>query len=286
MKGIILAGGTGSRLRPLTLYMGKQLLPIYDKPMIYYPLSTLISLEILDILIISDQCNLEIIKNLLGDGRDMGLSLSYMVQNAPNGISEAFIIGEDFIGDDDVCLILGDNFFFGDMNSVVQEKLTSEKKATILGIPSPCPHNYGVVVFDQHKNIVTIEEKPSIPKSNYIVPGIYFYKRGVSEYAKKLKPSYRGELEITDLNNMYIDQGELQCIILTNMIWYDMGNPADIHAVATFVKAKQDESGHCIGCIEEAAYQKGWISQREVLAKARMYRNSTYGQYLERLAGE
>lgn len=285
MKGIVLAGGIGSRLLPLTSCMCKQLLPVYDKPMIYYPLSTLISLGIYDILIISDSNNLSMIQNLLGDGSTLGIALSYLPQNEPNGIAEAFVIGEHFIGDDDVCLILGDNFFFGDMKQI-ESLRTSGNKATVFGVLSNYPEKYGVAVLDHQNNVTKILEKPKNPRSNLIVPGLYIYRGGVSEYAKTLKPSARNELEITDLNNLYITQRELQCCVLKDMVWYDLGNPDDILAAAAFVKEKQDATGCYIGCIEQTAYAMGRITKKEVSEKAKMYRNSKYGQYLEQLVVE
>lgn len=285
MKGIILAGGTGSRLFPLTFCVCKQLLPVYDKPMIYYPLSTLISLEIYDILIISDSRNLEIIRSLLGDGSAIGISLSYLPQDKPNGIAEAFIIGERFIGDDDVCLILGDNFFLGDMTRIMAPG-ASEKKATVLGVLSDCPEKYGVALLDHENNVTEIQEKPKNPKSNLIIPGLYIYRGGVSGYAKTLRPSARNELEITDLNNLYIGQKELQCCVLEDLVWYDLGNPDDLLAAATFVKEKQDATGRYIGCIEQEAIAMGRITKEELSQRSGSCWGSKYGQYLQRLGVE
>lgn len=282
MKGIILAGGLGTRLYPLTKSISKQVLPIYDKPMIYYPLSVLMLAEITDILIISTNRDIEIFKNLLGDGSFIGLNISYAIQDYPNGIAEAFIIGEDFIGDDSVCLILGDNIFYGQcITEVVKEASKQEDGATVFGYYVNNPNEFAVVEFDSDSNVKSIEEKPMIPKSNYVVPGLYFYDNDVIEIAKNIEPSQRGELEITTINNEYIKRGNLRVKLLgRGVAWLDTGtNKGMLHA-SNFVEAVQSRQGLYIACIEEIAYQKGFIDKEAVIKLAEPLLKTDYGNYL------
>ena len=282
MKGIILAGGLGTRLYPLTKSISKQVLPIYDKPMIYYPLSVLMLAEITDILIISTNRDIEIFKNLLGDGSFIGLNISYAIQDYPNGIAEAFIIGEDFIGDDSVCLILGDNIFYGQcFTEVVKEASTQEDGATVFGYYVNNPNEFAVVEFDSDNNVKSIEEKPIIAKSNYVIPGLYFYDNDVIEIAKNIEPSQRGELEITTINNEYIKRGNLKVKLLgRGVAWLDTGtNKGMLHA-SNFVEAVQTRQGLYIACLEEIAYQKGFIDKETVIKLAEPLLKTDYGNYL------
>lgn len=282
MKGIILAGGFGTRLYPLTKSVSKQILPIYDKPMIYYPLSVLMLAEITDILIISTKRDIEIFKNLLGDGSFIGLNISYAIQDYPKGIAEAFIIGEDFIGDDSVCLILGDNVFYGQcLTDIVQEASLQEDGATVFGYYVNNPNEFAVVEFDSDNNVKSIEEKPMIPKSNYVIPGLYFYDNDVIEIAKNVEPSQRGELEITAINNEYIKRGKLKVKLMGRGIaWLDTGtNKGMLHA-ANFVEAVQTRQGLYIACLEEIAYQKGFIDKEMVIKLAEPLLKTDYGNYL------
>jgi len=285
-KGIILAGGKGSRLYPLTHVCSKQLLPVYDKPMIYYPLSTLILGGIRDILIISTPKDLPRFRDLLGDGSRIGLSLSYMEQSEPRGIAEAFILGEDFIAGNPACLILGDNLFHGDF-SFLRQALKRKKGGTIFGYPVSNPEAYGVVEFDKKGRVITIEEKPKHPRSNYVVPGLYCYDGRVSSIAKKLKPSARGELEITDLNNAYLKMGELQVKLLgRGLAWLDTGSPENLLDASSFVAAVEHRQGLMIGCIEETAYRMGFIGADRLRQLGQELKGTAYGAYLLALAGE
>ena len=285
MKGIILAGGSGTRLYPLTMVTSKQLLPIYDKPMIYYPMSVLMSAGIREILIISTEQDLPRFQELLGDGSSFGLQLSYAVQPSPDGLAQAFLIGEKFIGTDSVAMILGDNIFSGHgLRKRLQTAVGRAKEgmATIFGYYVDDPERFGIVEFDSSGNVISIEEKPKQPKSNYCVTGLYFYDNRVTEYAKKLKPSERGELEITDLNRMYLEQGSLKVEVLgQGFTWLDAGTHESLTDATNFVKTMETHQHRKIGCLEEIAYLNGWIS-REVLQKiCEDYKQNQYGQYLK-----
>ena len=285
MKGIILAGGSGTRLYPLTMVTSKQLLPIYDKPMIYYPMSVLMSAGIREILIISTEQDLPRFQDLLGDGRSFGLQLSYAVQPSPDGLAQAFLIGEEFIGTDSVAMILGDNIFSGHgLRKRLQTAVERAKDgmATIFGYYVDDPERFGIVEFDSGGNVISIEEKPTQPKSNYCVTGLYFYDNRVTEYAKKLKPSERGELEITDLNRMYLEQGSLKVEVLgQGFTWLDAGTHESLTDATNFVKTMETHQHRKIGCLEEIAYLNGWIS-REVLQRiCEDYKQNQYGQYLK-----
>ena len=286
MKGIILAGGSGTRLYPLTLSVSKQLLPVYDKPMIYYPLSVLLLAGIREILIISTPRDLGLFKELLGDGSAMGISLSYIEQPKPEGLAQAFILGEDFIGQDNVCLVLGDNILYGDeLSSILAESARLEQGGIIFGYPVKDPSRYGVVEFDDHGVVLGLEEKPEHPKSKYAVPGIYFYDNEVVSVAKSLKPSARGELEITDVNKVYLDRGALTVRLLgRGFAWLDAGTHESLQQAGTFVQAIQDRQGFRIACIEEIAFAKGYIDAHQLELLARQYKND-YGQYLREIAG-
>ncbi len=285
MKGIILAGGSGTRLYPLTMVTSKQLLPIYDKPMIYYPMSVLMSAGIREILIISTEQDLPRFQELLGDGSSFGLQLSYAVQPSPDGLAQAFLIGEKFIGTDSVAMILGDNIFSGHgLRKRLQTAVERAKEgmATIFGYYVDDPERFGIVEFDSGGNVISIEEKPKHPKSNYCVTGLYFYDNRVTEYAKKLKPSERGELEITDLNRMYLEQGSLKVEVLgQGFTWLDAGTHESLTDATNFVKTMETHQHRKIGCLEEIAYLNGWIS-REVLQRiCEDYKQNQYGQYLK-----
>lgn len=285
MKGIILAGGSGTRLYPLTMVTSKQLLPIYDKPMIYYPMSVLMSAGIREILIISTEQDLPRFQELLGDGSSFGLQLSYAVQPSPDGLAQAFLIGEKFIGTDSVAMILGDNIFSGHgLRKRLQTAVERAKEgmATIFGYYVDDPERFGIVEFDSGGNVISIEEKPKQPKSNYCVTGLYFYDNRVTEYAKKLKPSERGELEITDLNRMYLEQDSLKVEVLgQGFTWLDAGTHESLTDATNFVKTMETHQHRKIGCLEEIAYINGWIS-REVLQRiCEDYKQNQYGQYLK-----
>ena len=286
MKGIILAGGTGSRLYPITRSISKQILPIYDKPMIYYPLSVLMLAGIREILIISTERDLGAFRELLGDGHWLGLELSYKVQSAPRGIAEAFIIGEDFIGDDSVCLILGDNIFYGGGISIgVKDAAQLTEGAVIFGYYTPNPMGLGVVEFDAAHNVASIEEKPKHPKSNYVVPGLYFYDNDVVSIAKSIKPSPRGELEITSVNNEYLRRGKLKVKLFgRGLAWLDTGTHENLLAAANFVQIVQSRQGMYVACVEEIAYRRGYITADALLALAQPMLKTDYGQYLRRIA--
>lgn len=282
MKGIILAGGKGTRLYPITKVTSKQLLPIYDKPMIYYPLSTLLLGGIRDVLIISTPEDLPSYKEVLGDGSNFGISITYKEQIAPRGLAEAFIIGEEFIGNDDVCLILGDNIFYGkDFTKILNNAKTALDGAVIFGYRVKDPTAFGVVEFDDDRNVVSIEEKPSEPKSNYAVPGLYFYKSDVVEIAKNVKPSDRGELEITAVNNEYLRRGALKVEIMPRgMAWLDTGTPAGMLKAGDFVKTVQDMQGFYISCLEEIAWRRGFIDDAKLRSVGESLNMTEYGQYL------
>ena len=286
MKGIILAGGSGTRLYPLTKAISKQIMPVYDKPMIYYPLSILMLAGIQDILVISTPRDLPIFEDLLGDGSQLGLRMNYAVQEYPRGLADAFIIGADFIGDDSVALILGDNIFYGQSFSKVLREVASRKVgATIFGYYVRDPREYGVVEFDENGKAISIEEKPENPKSNYAVPGLYFYDNDVVEIAKNVKPSARGEIEITSVNNEYLRRGKLYVETLgRGFAWLDTGNHDALLDAADFVAAFQKRQGLYISCIEEIAYKRGFINKEQLLALAEPLMKTAYGQYLVEVA--
>lgn len=288
MKGIILAGGSGTRLYPLTKVTSKQLLPIYDKPMIFYPLSTLMLAGIRDILIISTPSDTPRFKELLGDGSDIGINLSYAVQLSPDGLAQAFLIGEEFISDDTCAMILGDNIFYGGWfrkNLSEAVKNAENGKATIFGYYVQDPERFGIVEFDGKKNVVSVEEKPQNPKSNYAITGLYFYPEGVSAMAKQVKPSVRGELEITDLNRLYLEQNDLKVQILgRGFAWLDTGTMESLMEASVFIQTVQNRQGVVISSPEEIAFYEKWITKEQLLHTAEMYGKSPYGAHLRRVA--
>ena len=282
MKGIILAGGKGTRLYPMTKAISKQLLPIYDKPLIYYPLSMLLLASIKEILIISTTEDLPAYKKLLGDGSRIGVKFEYREQKEPRGLAEAFIIGDSFIGDDSVCLVLGDNVFYGpNMTSILCSAIDENTGATIFGYPVKNPSSFGVVEFDKNKNVVGIEEKPNKPKSNYAVPGLYFYDNRVVEIAKRIKPSDRGELEITAVNNEYLKLGELKVkLFARGFAWLDTGTPKGMLQAAEFVETVQERQGFYLSCIEEIAWRRGFITKEQFRKIGEELKMTDYGQYI------
>ena len=286
MKGIILAGGKGTRLYPMTKAVSKQLLPIYDKPMIYYPLSILMLAGIREILIISTPEDTPVYEKLLGDGARIGVKLHYKVQETPRGLADAFILGEDFIGTDSVCLILGDNVFYGlDMTRTLRTAMAQNTGATIFGYPVKDPRSFGVVEFDREGKVLSIEEKPEKPKSNYAVPGLYFYDNRVVEIAKQVRPSARGEIEITAVNNAYLALCELRVTLLgRGMAWLDTGTPEGMLKAAEFVEAVQDRQGFYVSCIEEIAWRRGFISREQLRALGEELKMTDYGRYLISIA--
>lgn len=287
MKGIILAGGSGTRLYPITKCVSKQVLPIYDKPMIYYPMSVLMLAGIREILIISTPRDINLFKELFGDGSDLGLDIQYEIQAEPKGLAEAFIIGEKFIGNDKVALVLGDNIFYGYGFSERLQNAVKRDEATIFGYHVSDPSSFGVVEFDKEFNVVSIEEKPKEPKSNYAVPGLYFYDNDVVDIAKGIKPSERGELEITDINNEYLKRGKLKVELFgRGMAWLDTGTHRGLLEASNFVEAIQTRQGLYVACLEEIAYRKGYISKEQLLELAKPLMKTEYGQYLVKVSKE
>ncbi len=288
MKGIILAGGSGTRLYPLTMVTSKQLLPIYDKPMIYYPISTLMLAGIRDILIISTPDDTPRFEHLLGDGKRFGLNLSYKVQPSPDGLAQAFILGEEFIGDDDVCMVLGDNIFYGNgLKKALRNAVDNADngRATVFGYYVQDPERFGVVEFDENGQAISIEEKPKEPKSNYAVVGLYFYPKGVSKMANNVKPSPRGELEITTLNQMYLEDNNLDVITFgRGFTWLDTGTHESLAEATAFVNMIEEHQGLKVSCIEEIAFNNGWITKDELLATAEPMKKNQYGQHLINVA--
>ena len=290
MKGIILAGGKGTRLYPNTIAVSKQLLPVYDKPLIYYPLSVLLLVGIKDILVISTPEDTPNYEKLLGDGSRIGINIQYAVQDKPRGLADAFIIGADFIGDDSVCLALGDNVFYGQGFTTYLYRAKEQAEnggATVFGYPVKNPCEFGVVEFDENNKVISIEEKPAEPKSNYAVPGLYFYDNSVVEIAKNIKPSARGEIEITAINNHYLEQGRLSVTLLgRGLSWLDTGSPKGMHKASGFVKTVQEMQGFYISCIEEIAWRKGFITLEQMHALGEELKMTDYGKYLLSLSEE
>ena len=285
MKGIVLAGGTGSRLHPITLGVSKQLLPVYDKPMVYYPLSVLMLAGIRDILVITTPEDQAGFVRLLGDGSGLGIRLSYAVQLSPDGLAQAFIIGEEFIGTDSVCLVLGDNIFYGQgFSPMLREAAAKQSGATVFGYQVKDPQRYGVVAFDENRRAVSIEEKPAQPKSNFAVTGLYFYDNGVVRIAKEVKPSARGELEITSVNQAYLARGDLNVQLLgRGFAWLDTGTFDSLHEASQFVATIEHRQGYKIACLEEIAFNQGWLSEAQLASKAQVLGKNSYGEYLNSL---
>ncbi len=288
MKGIILAGGSGTRLYPITSTISKQMLPVYDKPMIYYPLSTLMLAGIRDILIISTPRDLPGFRSLLGNGKSLGLSFSYIEQPSPDGLAQAFVLGEKFIGDDTVCMILGDNIFYGHgFGDVLLDTSKISKGACVFGYYVTDPERYGVVEFDNNRKVISIEEKPSQPRSNYAVTGLYFYDNSVVKKAKSLKPSPRGELEITDLNRLFLNEGSLEVKLMgRGMAWLDTGTYESLLQASNFIATLEQRQGLKASCIEEIAFKRGFITKEQLIAMAQPFKNSQYGKYLLRIASD
>ena len=288
MKGIILAGGSGTRLYPITKSISKQIIPVYDKPMIYYPLSVLMLAGLKEILIISTPQDIHLYQSLLGDGSDLGIRLNYAIQPSPDGLAQAFIIGEEFIGDDSVCMVLGDNIFYGfDFSRTLREVATLEDGAVVFGYYVNDPERYGVADFDSNGKVLSIEEKPEHPKSNYAVTGLYFYSNDVVEKAKALKPSKRGELEITDLNRLYLDEGRLSMKMMgRGMAWLDTGTHDSLLEASNFIATIENRQGLKVACIEEIAYRYGYINREQLLKLAEPLRKNHYGEYLIKIAND
>ena len=288
MKGIVLAGGSGTRLYPMTKAISKQLLPIYDKPLVYYPLSVLFLAGTREILIISSPQAIGLYEELLGDGSHFGVRFEYKVQETPRGLADAFILGEEFIGDDSVCLILGDNVFYGqELTKALYRAMEKEHGATVFGYPVRDPSAFGVVEFDKDRNVVSIEEKPAKPKSNYAVPGLYFYDNDVIEIAKNVKPSARGEIEITSVNNAYLERGDLRVVLMgRGMAWLDTGTPNGLLSAAEYVSTIQARQGFYIACLEEIAWRKGFIDNKQLKEIGESLAMTDYGQYILSLLDE
>jgi glucose-1-phosphate thymidylyltransferase len=288
MKGIVLAGGSGTRLYPITKSISKQIIPVYDKPMIYYPLSVLMLAGIREILIISTPHDIHLYENLLGDGSDLGVKLEYAIQPSPDGLAQAFIIGEKFIGDDNVCMVLGDNIFYGfDFSRLLRDAATLKDGATVFGYYVNDPERYGVAEFDENGKVLSLEEKPLKPKSNYAVTGLYFYSNDVIKKSKGLKPSPRGELEITDLNRLYLEEGRLNVKLLgRGMAWLDTGTHDSLLEASNFISTIENRQGLKVACLEEIAYRNGYINQEQLLKLAEPLKKNYYGQYLLKIATE